>query len=259
MIIALGKPVDNLGEVSLSFRAALEQLPRVFLFGGPILEAIDRTPVSLILPRPERVGEILAQNNREALVELFEDIKAAFRESTLSLDDVQLELNRLSESIKSIMERENGLPQRSDILNPHISRFNFLADMFTCWINDIVLFYGRRDKSREDVNNRIIEEIKEYIGRNYREEISLGDLSEKFAVSYSHLSKMFHDFSGVTFRQYLNTYRLEQAAAMLTESRLTVKEIAYETGFSDTGYFIKRFKRRYGATPSSYRRGSADS
>jgi two-component system response regulator YesN len=117
-----------------------------------------------------------------------------------------------------------------------------------------MIFFDKRDQNREDLNNRVIDDIKEYINQNYMNEISLSELSERFSISYSHLSKLFHTFSGVTFRTYLLNYRLEKATQFLMESRDSVKEIAYNTGFRDTGYFIKQFKRHFGSTPSNFRK-----
>jgi hypothetical protein len=106
VIIAIGESVKNLTQLNNSFDSALKRLPRYFLFGGPLLEASDSSEaIPLILPSSSRWGEVSLQETEEALVELFDDVKETFRQTNMEMDEIQLELNRLSESIKSLLGR----------------------------------------------------------------------------------------------------------------------------------------------------------
>ena len=60
--------------------------------------------------------------------------------------------------------------------------------------------------------------------------------------------------TGKSFSEFLNEIRINQAAQMLLRDELTVEEIANAVGYSDKGWFIKRFKKQFKMTPANYRR-----
>ncbi|MDQ3800667.1 MAG: helix-turn-helix transcriptional regulator [Acidobacteriota bacterium] len=72
-------------------------------------------------------------------------------------------------------------------------------------------------------------------------------------ISPSRLQHIFKEQTGWSINRYLRELRLKKAAALLTESFLSVKEIRCTVGITDTRHFASDFKRRYGMTPSSYR------
>ena len=68
-----------------------------------------------------------------------------------------------------------------------------------------------------------------------------------------YLSRIFKKYTGTTFSEYLTNYRIEQAKKLLGEGKLSVKEIAYATGFNSQGYFSKIFKKYAGVSPSDFK------
>ena len=61
---------------------------------------------------------------------------------------------------------------------------------------------------------------------------------------------------GMPFTAYLNDYRLTLAAKALLESHKAILDIATECGFENLSYFNRQFKKKYGTTPSNYRKTS---
>ncbi len=61
---------------------------------------------------------------------------------------------------------------------------------------------------------------------------------------------------GRSFRKLLNDARIKMAENYLLNSRLSLTEIGYLTGFSDYSHFSKEFKRYSGTNPSKYRKGT---
>jgi len=64
------------------------------------------------------------------------------------------------------------------------------------------------------------------------------------------------DDGGSTFTEYVIAQRLERAHRLLSDPQLsdrTLTAIAFSTGFNDLSHFQRRFRRRYGATPSDVR------
>ena len=65
--------------------------------------------------------------------------------------------------------------------------------------------------------------------------------------------KFFKETMGVSFIQYLNDYRLEIAAELLTTTTDNILDIAFHTGFNNISYFNRCFKNKYGVSPGRYR------
>lgn len=71
-------------------------------------------------------------------------------------------------------------------------------------------------------------------------------------MSERSLSRYFKDKLGETFTMTLERLRLSEAKTLLTQSGLSVKEIAEKAGYFNTITFYKAFKRRNGLTPSEW-------
>lgn len=108
---------------------------------------------------------------------------------------------------------------------------------------------------RGETDSRV-ESIRQYLQRHYSD----ASLSVEKAAAEVHLSpvqmrKLFLRYSGVTPKEHLNQIRMLEAARLLRQSILSVKEIAARAGFSSDHYFHLAFRKGYGCTPSEYRNG----
>ena len=68
--------------------------------------------------------------------------------------------------------------------------------------------------------------------------------------------RVFKEETGQTFVGYLNDYRLTAATYFLRETDESIGNIAVSCGFDNGSYFIRRFRARYGKTPSEYRKAA---
>lgn len=105
-----------------------------------------------------------------------------------------------------------------------------------------------RKKSLEKVKT-----ILTYISKHYQENITIEDIAAHCFYSKSYFMKFFRETMGVSFISYLNDYRLEIAAKLLTETSDNIVDIALNTGFDNLSYFNRCFKKKYGMTPGKYR------
>ena len=83
---------------------------------------------------------------------------------------------------------------------------------------------------------------------------SLNEMTKRVNISISHLNRLFKAETGLSPLQFLREMRLDEAANLLKSSFLSVKEIRVSTGLRDKSTFIKDFKKKYGMTPSDYRK-----
>lgn len=93
-----------------------------------------------------------------------------------------------------------------------------------------------------------------YIKEHFAQPLTLSDLGERFYFSPNYLSALIKSRTGVPFKQYLQTIRMEAAMASLRTSDDKVADIAQAVGFADPAYFNRIFKKQYGVSPDSYRR-----
>ena len=95
--------------------------------------------------------------------------------------------------------------------------------------------------------------ILTYIQEHYSERITISELAAYSGLSGNYFSAFFKNHFGMTFTHYLTGYRIEQACTLLETTDLSVTEIALQTGFDTTSYFIQKFKKAMGMTPNRYR------
>ena len=106
----------------------------------------------------------------------------------------------------------------------------------------------------KEKQDEIINVIVDYIEKNYKGSLSLSELAKRLGYEYCYFSKMFNRTFSMTFNEYLNIYRFNEACAMLTTTDIPVTAVAYESGFKSIRSFNNTFKKLSGISPSEYRR-----
>ena len=84
--------------------------------------------------------------------------------------------------------------------------------------------------------------------------VTLDEIAASAGVSAGTCTRLFRHYLHRTPVEHLIELRLERAALLLQQNGLSVTEIAYRSGFSDSSYFTRRFRERYQVTPKEYRR-----
>ncbi len=105
---------------------------------------------------------------------------------------------------------------------------------------------------------RRVEAMRIFLEENLSEKIILKQVAAVGCISERECIRGFKDVLGSTPMHYLQRIRLTEAARLLACSDMSVKEICGNTGFSDSSYFSKIFKRYMRVTPNEYRRSSKD-
>lgn len=120
-------------------------------------------------------------------------------------------------------------------------------------LKDIWIWVVREKKEDCDTEN-ITNQIKTYMEAHFCENITIYDMAQEFHYNEVYLGKLVKRKIGMTFRQYLNKVRMDYAERLLKESRDSVIEISYASGFSNPDYFCKKFRERNGMTPTEFRK-----
>jgi len=91
-------------------------------------------------------------------------------------------------------------------------------------------------------------------------DLRMVQLADKVGISSHHLSKVINTGYGNNFNQFINEYRLDEAASLLLEfPNEPIQNIYYQSGFNNKVSFYSSFKERFNCTPAQYRTQSLSS
>jgi AraC-like DNA-binding protein/ligand-binding sensor protein len=148
-------------------------------------------------------------------------------------EDAMIETN--NRYLRRIQEAKN-IEELTDVL--HISVERMAGQIFS--------FQGVRHASA-------LRKAERFIWENYTRKISLQEIAAASGLSAPYFSTIFKEEMGENLSSYLNRLRVEKASHMLTETDLTLSEIAVACGFEDQSWFSKIFKNYIGISPGRYR------
>ncbi|WP_051643244.1 AraC family transcriptional regulator [Agathobaculum desmolans] len=133
----------------------------------------------------------------------------------------------------------------------------FLTEnLLAIWRNLITIFPKNSRHSYDNgklLREQRMKDMLEYIKKNYPNAISMTDIAASANISKSECFRCFAEMSQLTPIEYVNQYRLTQAALLLRTTTQSISDICYLTGFNSSSYFTKKFKNHYKMTPRAYR------
>lgn len=151
-----------------------------------------------------------------------------------------------TEKIKLIMERLESETSGKDVLRDI---------MIKNLVSEIVIEMIRKSTDGTLQSSMpAVQQIMAYVNANFRKHINLETIAGDLSFTPNYLGHIFKQHAGSTFNEYLNTMRLKYACNLLTVSDLSVKEIAFESGYNSVEYFMYIFKKKIMMTPGEYRK-----
>jgi AraC-like DNA-binding protein len=106
-------------------------------------------------------------------------------------------------------------------------------------------------KQREFIERFLF--VCDYINEHFDENLTLDEIADLSGFSKYHFSRLFKQFTNVSFYKYLNRKRIENAVKLLMDSQMTITDVALRCGFSSLSAFIRMFKIIRGCTPSEFK------
>ena len=96
-------------------------------------------------------------------------------------------------------------------------------------------------------------EVLSYIDAHYADNLALDDMADFVGFSKFYFCRLFRQYTGLTFKDYLNFRRLKVAEELLADRTLSITDISQRAGFSNISTFNRLFKTARQCTPSDYR------
>jgi two-component system response regulator YesN len=111
----------------------------------------------------------------------------------------------------------------------------------------------------EDVASKsLIESIIRYARDNCSEKLTLQSVSGRFFFNPAYMGRIFKNYTGMKFNDFLIDCRIEKAAKLMENENYRVCDIARKVGYTDYDHFCKVFKAKRGCTPSEYKVNGAE-
>ena len=101
----------------------------------------------------------------------------------------------------------------------------------------------------EDLFTKIIS----FVDEHFQDKITINDVASSFYVSRGYIAELFRKRIGITFVDYREKIRIEQAMTLLETTEWPIGEISSYVGYDDVAYFSRVFKKRIQLSPQQYR------
>ena len=121
----------------------------------------------------------------------------------------------------------------------------------TALFGKLLKFY---DIVKTKTSHETILQVLQYCSSHYEENITVNSVAENLHVSRSTVSHIFSSRLSMNFCVYINSLRLIKAEQLLRNKSYSITEISYLCGFSTIRTFNRAFLKRYGVSPSAFRK-----
>ena len=172
-------------------------------------------------------------------IEELADRKAIYRQVFVSGED---ESARLADIVRRAKKRcaSRGIADRAGKIAAVYEALSVIFDART----------GTAEKVRRK-NLRFVNEVMEYISKNYQFPISSGGLADRMNYEHAVFCRMFRENFGVNFSNFLKEYRIRKALEY-SNSSIPISVIAARVGFDNYSYFSTSFREIVGVSPREY-------
>ena len=252
-------------EIRLSYRSAQTALDYRFILGtGKAIYIDDVEPDNSIQLQFDEQEErsMLNAIKISSEEEITETIDSLFRK----IEDLLLPFNKYRIYLMEIMTSLLKLIQAynlniDEIFGENFNCYSYLDSLNSIhevkkwFINKAIRVNVFIKKERINSSMILIEKAKQYVKDNYNDcDMSVEKLCSELHVSPTYFSTIFKRETEMNFVNFLTTVRLEQAVKLLNTTDDKTYMIADKVGYPEANYFSYVFKRKYGVSPSKYRK-----
>ena len=150
----------------------------------------------------------------------------------------------------------------ADNLNSLKQHPGYSQDLHPYWknhvLNDIWQFCRQTEafpvNPEIGIADPLIEKAKSYIYQNHYQDISMHNLADELGISPVQFSRRFQRSVGLAPSLYLSNLRIDKAKSLLTETPMSLEQIAQACGYSNGFYLSRIFSKKMKVSPSEYRR-----
>lgn len=105
---------------------------------------------------------------------------------------------------------------------------------------------------QENSSDALVYQIFNFVDKNYTQDCSLSALATHLKYNQEYLSRVFKNFCNISYNDYVNHCRIEEACRLLHTSNASISSISMDCGYSSIRSFNRNFKKIMGITPQEY-------
>ncbi len=267
VILLVGKRVEDLGKISHSYSSScvlrsfksFRMKKSIYYYEEEV--QVNHGKFLLCKQNLDRLILSVEQNDRAEINSSVDDLFLEMESMGMMKELISMNTNYLLfQLIHLAVEQDESVNQEEVML--YISENVFDADVtrggrahlrrFACEYADYLI------QLRKNVSRGVLLDVEREIKERFAENLTLRELSQKYFVNSSYLGQIFRKKYGQSFKDYLGSYRISEAAQQLLKTDKKISQIAEEVGYHDTDYFINKFIELKGCTPSRYRKNAGD-
>lgn len=261
--IAVGTPVIDLAHIINSYNAAHKALSHSF-YKNPSSIIFYNTVKDRVFNYGFLENEFI-NNVIDAIEDACPDkVESSIDAAFSHFNKILLAPEIVIMYVKNIVYRSIKLIQNMDgnkgvflkelnitgIKNCNISNIE-LKKILTDYCKDRCKIINELNKKKNDENSYRIEE---YVRQNYKNPISIKEMSKSLYITPVYLGQLFKRKFGIRFNEYIHKLRIEEAKRLLEETSMKTCEIAREIGYSNYNLFLQHFEKITGTKPKDYRK-----
>ena len=259
-IIGIGSTVDHIEEIRSSYLQALTNLEHnMKLFhikkAGEVTVNATRSNVDDIIPQFLQCIQNGFEN--DALVKLslifdklIDEQKYTFKKNYFCYELISSYFNAI---------RSMNIEIDDHAFNDMIA-FSSSESLRKKLEEHITIVCGEVNKRHETADGHLKKLMVAYVDTHFTEhDITLVQIADNFNLSMYTCSRLFKEFTGLGFKEYITGKRMDLAKELLLATNKNVYEISNDVGFENSTYFMSRFKANFGISPSKFRSISGNS
>lgn len=261
VVLLVGKQTDTIEKISKSYGSACMlrslqgfQTPREIYYYEEELQV-------------KQTGNVLCKENLDMLIKAMElndktgisrSVDSLFQElEGLPEDCISLNINYLMFQLVHLAVEQDETINQEEVMRyigENVLRAGFVRGSKPYLRKFAGEYVEYLTQLRKNVSRGVLKEVEREIREHYADNLTLRDLSKKYFINSSYLGQIFHKKYGQSFKDYLNDYRINEAAARLLKTDKKIGQISEEVGYHDMDYFVSRFITIKGCTPARYRK-----
>ncbi len=150
--------------------------------------------------------------------------------------------------------KSNDMKEITESFSDFEKRFKSINDATDWTLKFITNVFGFVKEAPNADKNSMISQCIRIIEDEYMKDISLNEVADRLFISVPYLSKQFKEVTGINFKDYVTSYKIEKAKQLLLSTKSTVSEVALQVGYNSSLQLVRMFKKLENITPTEYRK-----
>lgn len=206
--------------------------------------------------------EAVKEGNLSLAMRMIRDMSSAATSLIRSSDPLRNAKNMcivMNTQLRYAMEEKKIHPYRLDGVSGEIGRkiesLNTMEEVGAYYAQIIRLYCELALEKNYAHLQPLTRQAVVYIKHHLTDNLTVKATADALLVNANYLSGKFHREMGMTFTEFVNRQRCDQAASLLRRTNMQIQQIAAAVGYNNTSYFTKQFVLYHGMTPKVYRAG----